>query len=632
MKKIFNGIINHIKHHKKRVIIIFVFILCISSYGIIKSRNSVQGKEISNSETTVLRKSNLVNSVSEQGVVVSSSSIEVNAQKQLPIKEILKKEGDHVNKGDVIAKLDAKSINQQLSLKKASISAASAQTASQVKSAAEKLNSAIKNKNEGTNAQIQSAKNSVTAAYNSWQNALKTYNDYKKSIDEGYNPEIISQNSSRENLNSQLETAKLNKEQSENKKTEAKDKINDCEREYEDASDEADRLQQKVNSLNEDIYRLEEKISGIQADKIQNPDKNNKNNINSIKDELFNKKSKLNSIQKELTEAESKKSKYKSMKEELENSLNSMDEQIAQSSLAYENAKNSLEDSYKQSALSSKTRMDTLKTYKQAADSAYDAYIAAVENVKISDVAANDEIQALKDQLRAARENGNSIVNSAEMKNLKEELNDTIIKAPISGTITSLPEKIGSVPSGPVAKIETLNQLQIESRVKEFDVNKIKEGMEVEITSNALNKNVKYSGKVISVNPTPMTSEKGTQNNDVYYKTVIEIEGSDKTELKAGMNVKIKYIIDQSQNVLKVPSNAIFTKGNKNFVLALKKTSGGYIVEEYEVQKGLENEFETAVSGKDIKSKLIILNSPENYNSGMEISNIKSGDEEPENR
>ena len=245
----------------------------------------------------------------------------------------------------------------------------------------------------------------------------------------------------------------------------------------------------------------------------------------------------------------------------------------------------------------------------------------------MADAAVNNEINTLKDQLRSAKSSNDNSVNAVDIKNLKEDLADTIVKAPISGTLTYVSDNIGAAPNGAIAKIETLSQLQIKSKVKEFDINKVKVGMDVEITSNALGKEAVYTGKVVSIDPVPIEPEKGTQNKDVSYKTVISINDSDKTQLKPGMNVKVKYVIKDTKNVLTVPTNAIYEKGSKNFVLALVKTVKGYEVKEFEVNKDLENDFETIITGKDIKSNMIVINSPENYSNGMQISEISSQEE-----
>ena len=272
MKNIFDKVINHIREHKKRFIVVLIAVILISSFGIYKKVTKPVGPSISKNEVTTLKKSEFIDAVSENGEVVSADSFDIYPQKTLPIKKVLKKVGDKVSKGDVIAELDGKTLRQQLELKNASAGAASRQAAAQIKSANDRLNEALKNKNDGTNAQLQSAKNAVTTAYDTWQSSLKTYNDFKKSIEEGYNPEIVNQNTARDNLVAQLDTARLNKEQAASKKSDAREKINKYQDKYEDARKGYDRTE-------DDVYDLKSRITDFN---------NDPNNINRIAEDIRN--------------------------------------------------------------------------------------------------------------------------------------------------------------------------------------------------------------------------------------------------------------------------------------------------------------------------------------------------------
>src|SRR5699024_1229539 len=116
--------------------------------------------------------------------------------------------------------LDDSSIKQQIAQKNAAISSTNKSAGTQIKSAKDKLNEAHRNKNEGTNAALISANNAVVSAYDAWQAQEKIYNDFKKSIEEGYNEQIVASESSKDSLNSAIKSAELNKRQSEEKKNE----------------------------------------------------------------------------------------------------------------------------------------------------------------------------------------------------------------------------------------------------------------------------------------------------------------------------------------------------------------------------------------------------------------------------
>lgn len=653
MKRFFNKITNFIKRNKKKSIAILIILILLMGFIFIRKKNASQGQSIPSTEVTELEKKDLINSVTESGVIVTENSAYVYAEKPSPVKEIYKKVGDHVKEGDIIAKLDDSQVRQQIAQKKAAISASNSAAGAQIKSAKDRLNEAIKNKNNGTNSALQSANSAVTSAYDAWQSAEKTYNDYKNSIEQGYNDQIVSANAQSESLQANLKTARLNKEQAEDKKSETlrkisdyKDNLNSAQRRSDNAKSEIIKLQDKIDSAQEIIDKA--KMSASSADDATENNANNKankaNNANkknkpaapqgpSPSEVLESQKNitkytrEINSSQKDLQEAEADIAKYQGLIDSASDSIDGINKEIDQNSLALNNAQDAVDTNSMQNSASAKTRQDMLKTYRQAADTAHNAYLSALGAKKTTEVSVDDEIKSLENALKTASTSGDNSVNNVDLKLLKDDLAKTYVKAPTSGTITELNAQVGLTPTDSVAKIETLNEIQVESHVKEFDANSIKVGMKVEITSDALSKKDKFEGKVISIDPTPEKKAQNSNSNEVYYKTKIEITSADKEKLLPGMNVRVKYIIDEHKDVLTVPSTAIFDKGNKQFVLAVKKSASGIsTIEEIPVLTGASNDISTAISGKDVHKNLIVINSPENYSSGMEIKIVNSDD------
>lgn len=607
--------LDFIKRNKKKAIVVAVIIVALLIISIIKKKSTPSGPMISQSETTTLAKKDLISSVNESGVVKAESSMEIFAAKPLPIREVYVKVGDKVKKGDVIAKLDDSTIRQQLAQKQAAIKSTNISAGTQIKGAKDKLSEAKRNKAEGTNAAMQSANNAVVSAYDAWQAAEKTYLDYKKSIEEGYNDQIIASQTSQDGLISSINTAELTKEQSIQKRSETFDKISENENKADDAKDDVRRYERKVREIQDEIEDLstEAELNNEGKPVINQSDLNDLNR-------------KLSKAQKDLAQAEADKSKYESIAEESRNAIDSLDKEIEQTSLAAKNAKSSLESNLLQDGASKRNRQDVLATYKKASESAHNSYIAALENVKTTSVSVDDEIRALENGVQSANASADNTINAVDLKYLNEDLADTVIKAPTDGTITELSAEVGVTPSAALAKVETLSTIQIESHVKEFDVNKVKVGMKVEVTSDALNKGDVFEGKVISVEPTPEKKAQGSTTNEVYYKTKIELTSKNIEKLKPGMNVRVKYILEENKNVFAVPSTAIYEKGSKKFVLGIKKSAGTSTIKEYEVKTGSENDIETIITGDNVCDKLIVVNTPEDYSNGMEINLVDSAD------
>ncbi|MBS2904949.1 HlyD family efflux transporter periplasmic adaptor subunit, partial [Klebsiella pneumoniae] len=93
----------------------------------------------------------------------------------------------------------------------------------------------------------------------------------------------------------------------------------------------------------------------------------------------------------------------------------------------------------------------------------------------------------------------------------KDDLDKCVIKAPASGTITTVNASVGNTSQGVLFTIENLDDPIIMVNVKEIDVNKINPGQEVEVTTDAAPDDKYAKGKVLSISDTIKTSE-GTFN------------------------------------------------------------------------------------------------------------------------
>lgn len=146
------------------------------------------------------------------------------------------------------------------------------------------------------------------------------------------------------------------------------------------------------------------------------------------------------------------------------------------------------------------------------------------------------------------------------LKSQKQQLNLYTITAPISGTVISKTKKQDDTidPStdtqaGPMALIYDMNYLTFQMNIDELQIESIKVGQKVEITSEAL------AGKTFH-GTIDRISLKGTTNNGITsYPVIVKVKSYGK--LLPGMNVNGKIIISRADNVLTVPSSAL-QRGN----------------------------------------------------------------------
>ncbi|MDY3902779.1 efflux RND transporter periplasmic adaptor subunit [Peptoniphilus sp.] len=700
MKSIYIKAKNLIFKNKKTKIIalLLLFLIAFLIFKIISGKlKSGDGEGVSQNQVVTLERGSVTNSVTEKGKVVPSNSVEVYAEKPLPVTHVNVKVGDKVKKGDVIAELDSSSIEQQLKSRRAQKSATDKNVSAQISAAKKRLSEAISGRDSGKNAAIVAAETSITQAMDQYLAAQKAYDDFKRSIDEKYNQGIVAEGDTKENLAYQEEATNLKYKQLQDDMNKNANKISENRAMAADKSRETDNLQNSLEnekrrlteigiSIKEEQERLAEaqgqvsnyqtEISGLQAQKNQLEAKKQKlekdkeslltSTSNEAKKELdrvlreldrvveqigqcdkdiIDKKSALdainfdeikksaneninsltrrqneveievNRITEELGNAKADEQKYTSEADALEKELETQEKQVDATKLEVQKAKDDVNLNSDKALKSQKAREDELKTLAQSVETAKNNYESAKKNLESTKTQVANEISGLSDNLKTAKAGANNL-DSVEIENLTEELEKVMIKAPADGTVTELNAKEGQTPAASVAKIETIETLRIESQVKEYDKNSVSVGTEVEITSDAV-MGKSYKGKVISIEPVPMKASEENKTSEVLYKTVIEINSVQENELAPGMSLRVKYILSEEKNTFKVPTDAIFDRDGKKYVLALRENGKDkYQIEKVEVTLGLANDAETAIKSKNLKEKDKVLATSGGYGEG----------------
>lgn len=675
MKKFYTKAKNTILKNRRNKILAgggLALVLALAIVPKIAGLGGGKAETISENQVVTLKKGSLTNSVSEKGKVVPSNSVEVFSEKALPVTEINVKVGDKVKKGDIIAKLDSSSIEQQLKSRKAQKAATDKNLSAQISAAKKRLSEALSGQKTGKNSALVAAETSLTQAMDQYLAAEKSYNDFKRSIDERYNQGLVAEKGSRESLAYQEEATDLRYKQLLDDINKNRDKISENKSLASGASRSKDYLQADLDNAKRRLTEIGIEISEKQAEmtekqgqlvggekqNVQSLPKNNNSNsekksINAgtleskivesttvgenpdtkkIQREIDDLKNKIKSLTREQAETEiligkisedlatakADEQKYQAEAEALEKEVEGQAKQVESTSLEVKKAKEDLYADADKALKARKSRDDELKTLAQNLETAKNNYESAKKNLESTKIQVANEISGLRDNLKTSQAGANNLDN-VEIENLSEELEKVMIKAPADGTVTEVPAKEGQVPTGYLAKIETIDKLRIESQIKEYDKNSIKVGTEVEITSDSIMGEV-YKGKVISIDPAPMPVSEDNKSGEVLYKTVIEIDEGQEEKFAPGMTLRVKYIISQEENTFKVPSDAIFERDNKSYVLALKDLGKDkYQIEKVEVTKGLENDAETAVKSKDLKEGDKVLATSGGYGEGSQV-------------
>lgn len=156
--------------------------------------------------------------------------------------------------------------------------------------------------------------------------------------------------------------------------------------------------------------------------------------------------------------------------------------------------------------------------------------------------------------------------------------------APISGTVVTLNAAEGSYVSAsmPVAVIDGVDTMKVEVSVSESLIPKLAQGDEVDISISALN--VETVGTIKSI-------QKSANAQTKLYTVTVSI-GEDIEGLLAGMFADVSFRTDTSADAIVIPSQAIQTSNNVQYVFVVEENTARY----QEIETGLSGNGVTEVT------------------------------------
>lgn len=437
-----------IKNHKKIAIGIIALLLVLVIASVVKGLLGSDAQSVPSGEVATVIKKDLVNSVSETGQVAAVNSVDVFAEKQLPVAEINVKEGQKVSAGDVICTLDSSSIRQQIATKEASASANKKTVGAQISAAKARLSEAIRGKTEGTNAALVSANNSVSSAFDAWQSAEKTYNDYKKSIDERYHPEIVAEKSTRQNLSyaeesgalkyqqlqddfsKNLNDARANRDMAASKNAE-KDSLradmDNLERRATELSIQSSDLQAKmsevplhdpqINNIDRQLRDIEMKLGASSGANAPKPNGNNSANGNTAippapstsgesLQELMDRKAKLETEKQDII-----RSRQESIRNQI-NNITRMQNELKQQSQQLQEAYTKAQSDFAEYETKAKSLEKELETQTKTIEQSKVDMEKARQDIQSNEDTAMKNAKAREDQLKTLRQNADNAHNT----------------------------------------------------------------------------------------------------------------------------------------------------------------------------------------------------------------------------
>jgi HlyD family secretion protein len=153
------------------------------------------------------------------------------------------------------------------------------------------------------------------------------------------------------------------------------------------------------------------------------------------------------------------------------------------------------------------------------------------------------------------------VTSRVSVENARIAVDDTDVRAPISGTIIDKPVEKGQVISSPtqdfaggtlLMRMADLSAVQIRALVDETDIGKIRPDMEARVTVAAY-PNQPFPGKVVKIEP-----EAVVEQNVTMFAVLISLDNSEGL-LLPGMNAEVDIQIAHTENAMTIPVMALRT-------------------------------------------------------------------------
>lgn len=227
---------------------------------------------------------------------------------------------------------------------------------------------------------------------------------------------------------------------------------------------------------------------------------------------------------------------------------------------------------------------------KKAADylTNYNNYQATVTQAKSAVDQREAELALKKAQARPSDielANADIISAQGQLEQAQARYNDTLIKAPADGTITSVDIKTGELASAlkEVLILQDISNIYLEANINEANVDSLSVGMAVDVTYDAFGSERIFKGNITKIDPSS-TIISGVVNYKVT-TSVEQIEG-----LRPGMTANMTILAKEKNNILTIPERSIITNENGDRVVRLITNTKKKKFKEVPVVTGMEGD------------------------------------------
>lgn len=170
----------------------------------------------------------------------------------------------------------------------------------------------------------------------------------------------------------------------------------------------------------------------------------------------------------------------------------------------------------------------------------------------------------------------------------------------------------------PLIQLPDLSSLKATVKINEVDVAKLNKGLKVEIKPDAFSESV-FTGTVNSIANLAVSKD---QNSKIKVFPVEILLNESDTNLLPGLTVSCRIIMDEVNDVLYIPIDAVISEGDKNFVF--KKRGSGF--DKTEIETGINNtDYIVVTKGLKAGEEIALVNPHSEVKEESKTENAKIG-------
>ena len=193
----------------------------------------------------------------------------------------------------------------------------------------------------------------------------------------------------------------------------------------------------------------------------------------------------------------------------------------------------------------------------------YNAYKAALSQAKFAIDQRAAELAIKKSSARGSEidlANADILSAQGQVEAALARYNNTVITAPVDGTVTSIDIKIGelALAQKEAMILQDVSNIYLETNINEANITSLTLGMPVEITYDSFGQDRIFKGSITKIDPSS-TLVSGVVN----YKVTASTEQS--PDLRPGMTANMTIKVKEKSGVIAIPSRSIITddKGDR---------------------------------------------------------------------